>query len=90
MTVTDVTRKADVKVVQSHPQDIPIGALYEQRWRYEDSPPFQRDKVWPEKMKRNLIDSILRGFYIPATLVYPRYDKIMGQKYWVVVGQERI
>lgn len=90
MLMTAVSRKADVQIVKSHTQDVPIGALYDQRWRYEDSPPFQREKVWPEKMKRNLIDSLLRGFYIPPLLLSPKYDALKGQLYWVVDGQQRL
>jgi len=90
MTMTDVKREADVKVVQSHSQDIPISALYSERWRYEESTPFQREHVWPDRMKRKLVDSILRGFYIPALIVQPRFDQTRGKYYWVIDGWQRL
>jgi len=77
-------------IVQSHAQDIPLSALYAERARYEECPPFQRAKVWPEFMKRWLIDSILRGFYVPAIIAQPKFDPVRGQYYWVVDGWQRL
>lgn len=77
-------------IVQSHAQDIPLSALYAERARYEECPPFQRAKIWPEFMKRWLIDSILRGFYVPAIIAQPKFDPVRGQYYWVVDGWQRL
>lgn len=76
--------------VRQHPLDIDIRTLYRNREIYEDYPPFQREKVWSITMKRNLIDSILRGFYIPAILLYRRSEFMLGKRYWVIDGQQRL
>lgn len=77
-------------VITSKPTDVRIGTLYHERGLYDNYPPFQRDKVWTESMKRCLIDSILRGFYIPAVLVYRHAGLPLGHSYWVIDGQQRL
>ena len=41
-------------------------------------------------MKRSLIDTILRGMYIPPILIYNHTDPKQGNLYWVVDGQQRL
>lgn len=77
-------------VVRSRALDVRISSIYLERHLYDNYPPFQRDKVWPDNMKRYLIDSILRGFYIPAILVYTHQDEVGMQRYWVIDGQQRL
>src|SRR5216110_1129309 len=65
--------------------DVRIGDLRNEARRYDNYPAFQREKVWPYRMKQSLIDSILRGFPIPELLVHCRD----GQCY-IVDGQQRL
>lgn len=53
------------------------------------SPTFQRKSVWLERDKRLLIESLLRGFPIPAVFLYQRYD---GGRlcYDVIDGKQRL
>ena len=37
-------------------------------------PGFQRQSVWTEKDRRKLIDSVLRGYPLPAIFLYRRED----------------
>lgn len=82
------TKKPDFEVVKSRSINVPIGAVYHDRKHYEDYPPFQRDKVWKSNMKRELVESILQGMYVPAILVCNRPPDSRG--YWVVDGQQRL
>lgn len=74
-------------ILRSRPMDVPIKAVHLQRDYYEHYPAFQRDRVWPPSMQRELIDSILHGFYVPALLVCPRAG---GGGFWVIDGQQRL
>jgi uncharacterized protein DUF262 len=77
-------------MVKTNALDVRISAVQLERHLYDNYPPFQRDKVWAPNMKRYLIDSILRGFYVPAILVYRETDAFGAQKYWVIDGQQRL
>ena len=39
----------------------PLDKLYRRRDRYELQPEYQRDEVWPEDKKQNLLDTILKN-----------------------------
>src|SRR4051812_3621880 len=52
-------------------------------------PSFQRNSVWKEKERANLIDSMLRGYPIPAIFLYERHDD--GKTiYDVIDGKQRL
>lgn len=52
-------------------------------------PGFQRQSVWTEKDRRKLIDSVLRGYPLPAIFLYRREDE--GRLvYDVIDGKQRL
>ncbi len=54
-------------------------------------PPFQRNAVWRPLLKSSLIDSLLRGYPIPALFVQDRTDsRTFGRRIVVVDGQQRL
>lgn len=54
-------------------------------------PPFQRRAVWRPTLKSSLIDSLLRGFPIPALFLQDRTDARSFRRRLVVVdGQQRL
>jgi hypothetical protein len=54
-------------------------------------PPFQRNAVWRPLLKSSLIDSLLRGFPVPALFLQDRTDPSTFQRQIVVVdGQQRL
>jgi hypothetical protein len=65
--------------------DVRLGALRYEAQVYDNYPLFQREKVWPSRMKQSLIDSILRGFPIPELLA--NWNE---HRYWIVDGQQRL
>jgi hypothetical protein len=65
--------------------DVRIGELRNEARCYDNYPAFQREKVWPYRMKQSLIDSILRGFPIPELLVHCRDGQCS-----IVDGQQRL
>jgi Protein of unknown function DUF262 len=71
--------------MQSHPQHLTLRALRMDRDSYNNYPPFQRAKVWPDRFKRMLIDTILRGLPVPPLLAF----RDRGQ-YWIIDGQQRL
>jgi len=76
--------------ISSKPTDVRIATLHHERSLYDNYPPFQRDKVWTIAMKRCLIDSILRGFYMPPILVYRQPNLPPGHRFWIIDGQQRL
>ena len=50
-----------------------IDKIYKRRDRYE-IPDWQRGKVWSRSKKQNLIDTLLRGWKLPAAVLH----------YWIV------
>ena len=76
--------------ISSKPTDVRIASLNLERKLYDNYPPFQREKVWSDAMKRCLIDSLLRGFYMPPILVFRQVNLPTGHRFWVVDGQQRL
>lgn len=72
----------------SFPFQLPLHALYASRDIYENYPPFQREQVWPDRFKYELIDSLVRGAYIPDILItaMPGNPRLK----WVLDGQQRL
>lgn len=69
---------------------LPIHALQAQRDSYEVYPQCQRDYVWKLPMKQKLIDSILRGLPIPPITMMVGASSLVGPRYWLVDGQQRV
>lgn len=62
-----------------------IDKIFRRRDRY-DIPDWQRDEVWDDARKRQLIDSILRGWKLPKFY----FVKTSDDEYEVVDGQQRL
>lgn len=74
--------------VISYPFQMPLHALYESRKTYINYPDCQRQEVWPDRYKKDLIDSLVRGLFIPEILLMARLDGTPGK--WVIDGQQRL
>lgn len=67
-----------------------ICTLFEKR-QLNLSPGFQRKSVWKEKDRKKLIDSIIRGFPLPAIFLYKREDEKTGENVFDVIdGKQRL
>ncbi len=62
-----------------------IDKIYKRRDRYE-IPDWQREEVWDQSKKQQLIDSILRGWKLPKFY----FRKVADDEYEVVDGQQRL
>jgi hypothetical protein len=72
-------------------QGMAIHALYAERKAYDTYPSCQRDYVWSRGMQQKLIDSVLRGLPVPPITILPALQHtIMGTRFWVVDGQQRL
>lgn len=74
--------------INSFPFQLPLHALYASRATYENYPPFQREQVWPDRFKFELIDSLVRGAYIPDILITAMPGNPALK--WVLDGQQRL
>ncbi len=63
-------------------------SLYE-KGQLNLEPGFQRQSVWTEKDRRKLIDSVLRGYPLPAIFLYRREDE-NRLVYDVIDGKQRL
>lgn len=55
------------------------------------SPGFQRKSVWKDKDRKKLIDSIIRGYPLPAIFLYKREDEKTGDFIFDVIdGKQRL
>ena len=64
-----------------------LDKIYKRRDRYE-IPDWQREEVWPNKKKQELIDSILRGWKLPKFYFYR--TSVDPEEFEVVDGQQRL
>ncbi len=64
-----------------------LDKLYKRRDRYE-IPEWQREEVWGDKKKQQLIDSILRGWKLPKFYFLRTSDE--RDEFEVVDGQQRL
>jgi hypothetical protein len=87
---TPITPSESQSQPQAQSQNIAIRSLYHQRAIYDNYPAFQRSKVWPERYKRALIDTILRGLPVPPILAFKEMSDVQETKYWIVDGQQRL
>jgi hypothetical protein len=62
-----------------------LDKIYKRRDRY-DIPDWQREEVWDQRKKQQLIDSILRGWRLPKFYLV----KVADDEYDVVDGQQRL
>jgi len=62
-----------------------LDKIYKRRDRY-DIPDWQRDEVWDEARKQQLIDTVLRGWKLPKFY----FRKVADDEYEVVDGQQRL
>ena len=62
-----------------------LDKVYKRRDRI-DMPDFQREEVWSEYQKRQLIDTILRGWHLPKFY----FRKIDESTFECVDGQQRL
>lgn len=58
--------------------------------RLDLEPAFQRSSVWAERDRAKLIDSVLRGYPLPAVFFHRRTDKHGNMVYSVIDGKQRI
>ena len=77
--------------VNAIPFQLPLHALFASRSYYQNYPKFQREEVWPDRFKFELIDSLVRGAYVPDILVTSMPNTASGERlYWVLDGQQRL
>ena len=69
------------------PEKRALDKVYKRRDRYE-IPDWQREDVWTPKKKRQLIDSILRGWKLPKFYFLRIHGE--GEEFEVVDGQQRL
>jgi hypothetical protein len=74
--------------VISYPFQIPLHALYASKDMYANYPDCQRQEVWPERYKKDLIDSLVKGLFVSELLLTNRMDGKPGK--WVIDGQQRL
>lgn len=71
-------------------ETVAVGVLYARQYIYRNYPDFQRRVRLPNRKKQGIIDSILRGFPIPAPLCYREVDEKGVQKYYFIDGKQRL
>ncbi len=79
--------------IEAHPTTYTV--LDFLRWQKDGTldlkPPFQRGSVWRAVLKSSLIDSLLRGYPVPALFLQDRTDATTLDRQLVVVdGQQRL
>lgn len=63
--------------------------VFQQRWRIDPKPGYQRGAVWDKAKRQLLIDSIIRGYDIPK-LYLRRLENRAPFEFEVVDGQQRL
>lgn len=76
--------------IATEAMDLRVGNLYEDRERYRNYPPFQRDKVWSLHKKQGFIDSLLRKLPTIAMLIMEDTDQEGLRIFQVIDGQQRL
>jgi hypothetical protein len=64
--------------------------LFTIRDRIRVYPSCQREKVWEDRRKQRLIDSIIRGIPIPPIAIVETYVELIGSRKDIVDGQQRL
>lgn len=72
------------------PTTIKVRHFHSYRTRYVTRPPYQRKSVWGPKKKQNLLDSLIRRYYIPKLVI--REVRLSDEETVneVIDGQQRI
>jgi hypothetical protein len=78
----------DVIIVEH--MSLRIGSFYQDRVRFLNYPPFQRDKVWRLRRKQVFIDSLLRRLPINACMLMEDVDEHGAGIYQIIDGQQRL
>src|SRR2546430_6577932 len=82
---------ADAEVQTQHSSEtISIRNLFNDRHLYEDWPEFQRGFVWPDRFKRALVDSILRGDPIHPLLAFKSIGEDGKERFRIIDGHQRL
>ncbi len=71
--------------MKMRPRPCALDKVYKRRDRYE-IPDWQREEVWDQRKKQQLIDSILKGWKLPKFYVL----KVSDDEFEVVDGQQRL
>lgn len=78
------------EVISTESMVVRIGSLYQDRARFLNYPPFQRDKVWGLRMKQIFIDSLLRKLPVNSCMLMEDVDERGAGIYQVIDGQQRL
>src|SRR5579863_3419223 len=91
--LTPEQQEAQVEQAQQdigvEPIRIPLWSVYENKETYANKPAYQRQEVWKLRFKRDLIDSILRGYPIPP-ITAQQYRRDGKLAYDIIDGQQRL
>ena len=71
-------------------ETVQLGVLAQNPGMYCNWPTFQREFRWPKSYQGALIDSVLKGYPIPAPLVYKAVDDTGTQRFYVIDGKQRL
>lgn len=78
------------EVISTESMVVRIGSLYQDRGRFRNYPPFQRDTVWGLRMKQVFVDSLLRKLPVNACMLMEDTDSEGRGVYQVIDGQQRL
>src|SRR5579859_4516610 len=78
------------EVISTESMIVRIGNLHQDKKRFQNYPPFQRDKVWGLRMKQIFIDSLLRKLPVNACMLMEDIDEHGSGIYQVIDGQQRL
>jgi hypothetical protein len=82
--------RKEQEIISTESMVVRIGSLYQDRSRFRNYPPFQRDKVWGLRMKQVFIDSLLRKLPVNACMLMEDTDSLGNGIYQVIDGQQRL
>jgi Protein of unknown function DUF262 len=82
--------KKGQEIISTESMNVRVGSLYQDRKRFSNYPPFQRDKVWGLRMKQVFIDSMLRKLPINSCMLMEDVDENGAGIYQVIDGQQRL
>jgi len=71
-------------------ETISLRELFRDRELWTDFPEYQREGVWDEPRQQALIDTILRGMFVPEVVVVKRDVLLLGVVSGILDGQQRI
>ena len=89
-TEQEVQVMRPIQAIGVEPIRISVKSVYEDQETYANYPAFQRKRVWPMYMKRELIDTILRGHPIASITAQSRQRADGKIIHDVIDGQQRL